>query len=114
MGFFYETTYVSLEAKFDNDGSEATAREREQRATRRWEYRVIDNALEQEENLIIYSRLCSVSASEFCTVDLDTLMHSWTYKDFVPIENYVLFQEDRKAMAQKWEDQKNKSKSGGH
>ncbi len=111
MGFFYETGYVRLEDKNGNkrpdtngDGGGKSSREK-------YEAAVIDFALEQDPEIAIYSRLFSLTSSEFCSVDVDTALYHWDYAQFAALEKYIEFCEDRRKWADKGEEQDKKSKS---
>ena len=42
-----------------------------------------------------------MAGNEFCPVDADTLMYDWDYKQFVKLEMYVDFSDDRKLWAER-------------
>jgi hypothetical protein len=50
----------------------------------------------------------SVSASEFCNVDVSVMMYDWDFSQFAPLEYYVAVQEDRKLWAHRDHDRDNK------
>ncbi|CAH9012569.1 conserved hypothetical protein [Vibrio phage 424E50-1] len=54
------------------------------------------------------ARLYSITSSEFCSVDADTVLYSWDYEQYIQLERYVDFCEDRKKWADKGEEQDRK------
>lgn len=43
----------------------------------------------------------SVTGSEYCSVDANTVLYDWCYDQFLPLETFVLLQDDRKYWADK-------------
>lgn len=45
----------------------------------------------------------NIAASEFCSESADTLMYKWDYSQFLPLEVYVLYNENLKQVGAKWD-----------
>ncbi|AGH32172.1 hypothetical protein VPHG_00105 [Vibrio phage 11895-B1] len=108
MGFFYETGYVRLQDRSsrtvpDKNNGKPKLSKREQR-----DRVVVEKAIECDESLITISRFLAITGSEYCSVDANTLMYDWNYKQFLVVEKYVDFQEDRRYWSDKGADEDRK------
>lgn len=54
------------------------------------------------------TRLYSVAESEFCKVDVDTLLYQWDFSRFASVERHVQFREDCRKWADRGEAQDQK------
>lgn len=52
--------------------------------------------MEQYPSLEACTRVFSVTGSEYCSESVDTVMYQWSYKEFIALETFVHFQDDRK------------------
>ena len=62
--------------------------------------------------LDLYTRVYSITGSEHCKIDVDTLLYKWSYDQFLPLEVYTLFQEDRRVWAERQQETDNKKNQG--
>lgn len=51
--------------------------------------------MERYPHLAHLSRLHALAKSDFCNIDTDTLLYKWCWQQFVELELYVDFCEDR-------------------
>ncbi len=100
MGFFYETGYVRFEDRNADKTPESSKEPSRKSYREQGEQHVIKYALETYDDLAVWARLYSITSSEFCSADVDTVLYSWDYMQFVALEKYVDFCEDRR----KWSD----------
>ena len=59
-----------------------------------------------------YARVYNLTGSDYCNIDVDTILYKWSYDQFLPLETYVLFQEDRRVWAERQQKVDEKMKKG--
>lgn len=67
--------------------------------------------MEQDSELAAWERLFSITDSEFCSQDADTVLYKWDFKKFLLMERHVHFNEDRRLWAERGASQDRKIES---